>query len=473
VGFRAESHTLTPADFHFWTNTICSSAFIRSMADTDDPVVASYDVVLTQSPALSTAHSVTPSSSPSRVLVLQYPAIRASSRPYNAARSQKPSDLRLKPHTGLLEVDVPILTHEHYNADSGARYGKSVSESRALHGNASHGLAGGFHTHSAQSTSLCDVPLYEDAETSTHRLETQTLGGKITAPSERDPIYFLASLRKNALYLSHLDGVVQMRPELHHLDAEEEMNQKRFQVASTAAGAKLKAAPEPGLSKLESKAIEIKLKDSKDEARDRTLNENARLLRDIQIDTWRSHRWIDQDHAASQAARDRFLANKAHDEVAQSDTQANQLRSALSNGDWLDKMSAPREDGKKGLLAKLRGRERERARRKKAEEEKRMKSKTAGTTSNQGTGPLMEQSSDSDLSSPDATDVELDKDVDDNRGDGLDVEMEDAIEIKKEASGQDIGTLKPQSAPSLSSKPVKRRGRPRKAQPADAVDVED
>ena len=437
------------------------STLHTNMADPSDPVVASYDVFLAPPIGVEPSGSSTTQSPSSKVLMLQYPAYRPSSRPYSAAKSQKPSELRHKPNTGMVEVDVPILTHEHYNHDLGTRYGKAISDSKSLHGSSAHGLAGGFHAGSSQAASLREIPVHDDIEANSPALSTQTLGGKIAQPCERDPIYFLGSLRNDSIHLSHLDGVVQLRPQLHHLDAEEEINQKRFQVGGNGPGVKPKAESEPGPSKLESRAIEIKLKDTKYEARDRTMNENTRLLRDIQTDSWGSHKWVDQDHDASHAARDRTLvSNESRD--AAPHTCPGKLRSALSNGDWLDRMSAPREDGKKGLLAKLRGRERERARRKKAEEEKKQKSKASGAESNPGMGPLMEQSSDSEASSADATDVEMEKGMTENVRQHTDVHMEDAIEIKEEQDGgvEDSNTGQTGGPSSLRS--AEKTGRPKK-----------
>ena len=436
------------------------------MTDPVDAVVASYDIFLAP-PTADTSNrpgcSVTQPSS-AKLLVLQYPAYRPSSRPYNSAKSQKPSELRLKPNTGLVEVDVPIFTHEHYNEESGSRYGKALSDSRTLHGKSSHGLAGGFHTGSSQVSSLGDIPAYGDTNTRSPPLKTQTLGGKIAEPSERDPIYFLGSFKHDSIHLSHLDGVVQMRPQLHHLDAEEDINQKRFQVGGTGPIVKPKAVSEPGPSKLESRAIEIKLKDTKDDGRDRTLNENSRLLRDIQIDIWRSHSWVDQAQAPSHVVRNTL-----------DDVSPARLRSSLSNGDWLDKMSAPREDGKKGLLAKLRGRERERARRKKAEEEKKQKSRASEAGLPPGTGPIMDQSSDSEASSADATDVEMERGADNIISGNMDVDMEDGIEIKEDPEtliGQSRVAGEHGGEPST-SKSTKKRGRPKKAQPPAPIEIDD
>lgn len=407
------------------------------MADDDDPVVASYDVVLTgPAPSVDDETSAVPTDRP-KLLVLQYPAHRSSSRPYSASRQQKPTGLRFKKHTGLVEVDVPLVTTEYYNHDAGTKYGAAMAESRISRVGGSHGLAGGFNSGPAQVNSLQDVPTHNGSIVARPALATQTLGGKVAKQDERDPIYLLGSLRDGALHLSHLDAVVQMRPQLHHIDAEDENSQRRLQMNGGPGSKK------PGLEivpKMESKAIEIKLKDSKEDPRDRSLNASTKLLRDIQMDPWERHEWVDQDDPVAQARATNLL--HAQDPP----TEQVQLRSALSNGDWLDRMSAPREDGKKGLLAKLRGRERERARRKKAEEEKKQRTKEAAPSSDPAKGPMLEQSSDSELSSPEASDLEqsVDNDV------GMHTTAEDPIEIKEEP---DL----PAQAPT-----PKKRGRPKK-----------
>lgn len=422
---------------------------LRAM-DTDDPIVASYDVFLTKPGNSSKASTNTSTSAEpsSKVLVLQYPAYRPSSKPYNASKSQSPSELRLKAKTGLLELDVPILTQENYNADLGARYGKAMSDSKTLHGKSSHGLAGGFYTGSAQPASLRDIPAFNAPDPA---LTTQTLGGKILEPGEKDPLYFLGILKDGRIHLSHVDGVVQVRPQLHHLDAEEELNHKRFQSVPSQPGAKVKGATEAGSSKLESRAVEIKLKDTNQESRDRNLNENARLLREIQMDSWQAHKWADQDHDTARIVRSRLIDSQEVDLLV--NDNPSQLKSALSNGDWLDKMSAPRENGKKGLLAKLRGRERERARRKKAEEEKKLKTKTSGDVARPGSGPLIEQSSDSEASSQGATDNETEQ---------AEAQVGVDVEIKEEP-------MPGESDP----KPAKRRGRPKKGSTATTMELDE
>lgn len=316
-----------------------------------------------------------------------------------------------------------------------------MAESRIARVGGSHGLAGGFNSGPAQASSLQDVPMHAGSALGRPPLATQTLGGKIAKQNEREPIYLLGSLQNGALHLSHLDAVVQMRPQLHHIDAEDENSQRRLQM-NGAAGVK-----KPGLEvvpKMESKAIEIKLKDSKEDPRDRSLNASTKLLRDIQVDPWQRHEWIDQDEPVSQERA------ATHLHAQELPTEHAHLKSALSNGDWLDRMSAPREDGKKGLLAKLRGRERERARRKKAEEEKKQRSKEAASSSDPNKGPLLEQSSDSELSSPEVSDLEEDADKDVS----MLTTVEGPIEIKEEPE--------PQESVPAPAPPPEKRGRAKK-----------
>ncbi|KIV87623.1 hypothetical protein PV11_03156 [Exophiala sideris] len=415
------------------------------MDDEDDPVVASYDVYLTSAPAQSSKDAS------SKIYVLQYPSHRRRIRPYNAAHGQAPTSLRLKPATGFLEVDVPLFTKKYYNPDMGEKFGKALSRSHTLDVGGSHGLGGGFSSGGQAPTRMADVPMHDRPPAGDILLASHTLGGKIVAPSARDPVYLIGRFENNQLNLTRVDGVVQLRPQLHHLDAEDELNQKRFQTGSNAATAKQKPGLETPGQKMESKAIAIKMKDTKEDARDRSLNENARLLRDIQVESWQHHYWIDEDEDGSRAAFERTMhlgADGAELPV--------KLKSALSNGDWLDRISAPREDGKKGLLAKVRGRERERARRKKAEEEKRQRQKEVADGSALQPDNTLDMSSDSDLSSPDASESEAGEDVTMTISENV-----DSVPIKEEPTAS--GSI------SHAATTPKKRGRPKKNPGPDAA----
>ena len=302
----------------------------------DDTVVASYDVYV-QSPARHT------DAEESKYYVLQYPSHRPSNKPYTSSKSQKPTSFRIKPNAGIFEIDVPLLTADNYNAQLGAQLGKALGEST----NVGHGLSGGFAHSTATTVNLADIPEhgFED-----HSLQTQTLGGKSSKSTEKEPVYMLATLSSKQIHLRHLDGVIQMRPQLHHIDAIDEAK-KRAEVAS-----KVKAAPVPetaeGAAKRETRAIEMKLKDSnKDDPKDRNLNANAKLLRDIQNDVWQKYEWIERSEAE-------FDIDGDSNSIPQT-----KLAAAIDNDAWLDRMSSPGIE----LRARLKGRDRERARRKRQE----------------------------------------------------------------------------------------------------------
>ena len=410
------------------------------MADEDDPIVASYDVCFNSSDAADAREGP-------KLYLLQYPAHRPHTKPYNAARSQAPTSLRLKPEAGFLEVEIPILTHENYNDLNGERFGKAMADSRTLQAGGSYGLAGGFGAGSAPAR-LRDIPAHECIQVPAPLLTTQTLSGKIPKSSAREPIYVLGCLHKGKIQLSHLDAVVQMRPQLHHIDAEDESKQKRLQGGTNAGASRQKEGTEAQPPKIESKAIEIKIKDNKDDGKARMMNDGATHLRDIQMDQWQNHEWVDEDEDEARTALNAYMRGSSG-----LDTLMPILWSSLSNGDWLDRMSAPREDGKKGLLAKLRGRERERARRKKAEEEKRQRQREAVGHSTGTNGPLLDMSEDSELSSPDVTDDDLPEEI-----------VAPAKKLAPDVQVKEEPAPFPTSKRSLLTSPPtpKKRGRPRK-----------
>lgn len=233
-------------------------------------------------------------------------------------------------------------------------------------------------------------------------LNVQTLGGKIVKPSTGDPIYLLGSFKDNSMHLSRLDALVQVRPQLPHLDAVDELERNKNITALARAKGKDGAAiingdvsaalpPPAGPStRPESKAIDLKLKPSSPASHNNDLNTNAnaKLLRAIQQESWQTYNWIDEDEAESHhhAEKALHLPMPPDDDALTSETP--NLESAITNSEWLDLMSAPRiEHGKKagdkGLMGKVRGRERERQRRKKQEAARRGKAATTTSAHNQ------------------------------------------------------------------------------------------
>jgi hypothetical protein len=371
-----------------------------------------------------------------KLFVLQYPAHRPAGTPYNTRNLQKPSSLRLKPSTGLVELDIPIDTELNYNPDRGLQYATSLRDSRIAREGGTHGLSGGFNTstvirNDALEDEGIDIkPNQAHAGLSSNSgLSVQTLGGRITKPSQGDPIYLLGHFKDKSLHLSPLDAVVQVRPDLHHLDAADEVERNHGVAATTAPRAKTKddnsgtginptlqgPRPPPTLvppvsssssslpsTRPESKAIDIKLKSnptgpsSSAYDNDITTNPNAKLLRSIQQEPWLAYTWIDQDTSTTSNSNIRHTTTSpALHHLSDPTVTLNPpfLRSTIPNSEWLDLLSAPRIEhgitnttttttttsntvlnsgsgvnvGDIGLLGKVRGRERERQRRKQNE----------------------------------------------------------------------------------------------------------
>lgn len=346
----------------------------------DDPVVATYDVFIspsttinpsTQPPATSDGavqpDSISTPTQP-KFYILQYPSHRPASKPYSSSRQQKPTSLRIKRHTGIVEVDVPLLTYDNYNDHLGQQYGKVMHDSRTIHPTTGHGLSGGF----AQNQSVSTIDLSGESNTRDTTLSTQTLGGKVALPSDKDPVYMLATMSRESkqIHLRRLDAVIQMRPQLHHIDAADEAKRRVENAGKTTT--KSEVFGPDGKVKLETKAIELKVKDStKDDPKDRNLNWNAKLLRAIQNDPWVGYEWIEK---GDETFREDLCGIKRTEAGVEDEAELErpQLRSMLDNDEWLNKMSSPGIE----LRTRLKGRDRERARRKR--QERLRAAKTAG-----------------------------------------------------------------------------------------------
>ena len=363
-----------------------------------DPIIASYTVYLTSTPTSVSSAPTGDGPSPRipKLYLLQYPAHRPSHKPFNKAALHKPDSLRVKPQTGVLEVEIPIDTEEHYNRRRGSRYGRSLKQSAVAQAGGSHGLAGGFNSgpvgrRNLDNVNLVDVPMYDnDAEEASDedKIKTQILGGKIVKAAAGDPVYMLGSFRGDELHLSRLTALVQLRPQLHHLDAEDELERGKSGTffGSLNGGQKGRAGP-PGEaairsrvdSKPESKALDLKFK-GQDE-NDVSRGNNAKLLRAIQDEPWQKYLWIDEMDGESwdKFENDMHLAIPADEATMTHGGSVTRLKSSMTNQQWLDEMSAPRVEGhgKKGLMGKLKGREREKARRRKENEIKARKKREA------------------------------------------------------------------------------------------------
>ncbi|PGH34251.1 sulfite reductase (NADPH) hemoprotein beta-component [[Emmonsia] crescens] len=316
---------------------------------TADPIIASYDIYITDSQI--------------RRFLLQYPD-RQSTQPYNATTQQKPTELRLKPRTGLVEVDIPINTHVNYDEKKGLRYGNALRKSRVIAEGGTMGMAGGFNT-GARSKGAAGAVAgpgaaggddgedgivmgrrrqqifagdeegmmdYED-ERAGVVMTTQTLGGRIKEPVDGDPVYMLGAFRDDELHLAPLSAVVQLRPQLHHLDAFDEVSIRNKAMAKGKRDPDEEGAPRA--VQTEARAIDMKVKSA--EAETGNIASNNGLLRRMQEEKWEKYAWIDENDQDSWDKYEEYMFNQSLDEPPL-------LQSAIGAEDYIDGMSAPRID---------------------------------------------------------------------------------------------------------------------------------
>ncbi|TKA76632.1 hypothetical protein B0A55_04926 [Friedmanniomyces simplex] len=314
----------------------------RVQDDDDDPVTATYDVYLT--PAQS-----------EQILLLQYPN-RVRTRPYNKRHGGCPEDVRVKPSTGFIEVDVGLNTTFNFNKYKGLQWGDALQTSHDLHGNATgtYGPAAGFggakprsggvgrqtlKDSAARDTQIAnDLLAFYDAESDKRVLRTQTLGGQITrhdAPEEAGkPVYFVGAFRDDQLHLTKVDGTAHMRPQFHHLDAEE---QRARISASRAAALENPDARPPG----EARSILAREKKVGDgwagDGRDRLEDRTRKQLQEAEAEEWVKLEYVDED---MQDAYDKFAERMFVRDVE----GAARLKSGMGGWEYLDAVSAPRRD---------------------------------------------------------------------------------------------------------------------------------
>ena len=217
----------------------CSHIFIAARADSGrrldakDPVTSSYDVLITPD-------SINP------LYLLQYPN-RPRLRPYDAEHENSPSVMRIKPHSGHLEVDHELNTSNNFNAYAGLKWGDAVENvgKKLQNESGTYGLADGFelpkrnviHVKAGlKDTVERGVELSHglsrlqdgQAPEGTKLLQMQTLGGQVLGQrgvvdgEVGRPQYFVGAFVNDQLHLTRVGGTVQMRPQFHHLDAEDQ-----------------------------------------------------------------------------------------------------------------------------------------------------------------------------------------------------------------------------------------------------------
>lgn len=97
----------------------------------DDPIVATYSVFI--KPALPKYQ---------KLVVLQY--VNKTGPDPSQIQQPRVLQMRVKPNTGMFEVDVPVDTNDSYDKNKGIAWGAALQKSMEAKKGGSLGLAGGF-----------------------------------------------------------------------------------------------------------------------------------------------------------------------------------------------------------------------------------------------------------------------------------------------------------------------------------------
>ena len=141
------------------------------------------------------------------LLLLKYPT-RQPEELYCDAFGNKPLELRIKPKCGLVEVDVPIDIHHHYDREKGLEFGAALrkkpfaGDSNSFYG-ISSGLNPGIARNDEDDSSILEsaslekmLKAFDHANKDGYVMNRITLGGRIEPFKDGDPIYMLATFEE-------------------------------------------------------------------------------------------------------------------------------------------------------------------------------------------------------------------------------------------------------------------------------------
>lgn len=163
----------------------------------DDPVIAEYNIFVT--PQLK-----------EQLLLLQYPT-RDRKSPYDAAHAALPSELRIKPKSGFVEVDIGVSTTANFDKIKGLQWGQALKHAKDSKAKG-FGLSSGFGKGNEEGNMKVlvggegrrknedgDVErMLREFDSKMERgsvLVKQTLGGQIKRPEQDRPYHMVGTFK--------------------------------------------------------------------------------------------------------------------------------------------------------------------------------------------------------------------------------------------------------------------------------------
>ncbi|KAI0418121.1 Sin-like protein conserved region-domain-containing protein [Xylaria grammica] len=257
-----------------------------------DPIIASYKVYA--NPALATGR---------KLLIMQHPNQQGPiNYPYASI-----TDIRIKNRSGMVEVDVPI-SHAlaDYDRDKGQRWGGALAKSLAAKNGGTHGLAGGFGVGVStirpskrrdEFEKDIDMMDWSEAVRQDKVLRTKTLGGQLPAESETECQWMVGVFKGKHLHLTPASALIQLRPQLHHIDAMSEQERAGRREGAGSVGGK-DGVPATA-SSAGARAIHMSIKSADSGGGELTTETMADRLRTVQTEAWSRLQYEDDESAKS------------------------------------------------------------------------------------------------------------------------------------------------------------------------------
>ncbi|KAM7182782.1 Sin-like protein conserved region domain containing protein [Rhypophila sp. PSN 637] len=265
---------------------------VDTAEEDDDPIVATYSVFVKP-----------PLPQNKKLVVFNYMNKTAP----DPSQLEKPTilGLRVKPETGIYEVDIPIDTSVNYDKNKGIAYGAALAKSKEDKKDGSLGLAGGFGVGAPAAprgggrggnNAADEAPLaWGEALRTGKALTTQTLSGGRKAGRE-NVRYMLGVVQGKNIHLTPASSVVALRPVAYHIDAlTEQERSARQQPGGPGEGG-------PGGDKPGGRAIHMTLKAAMDGGGGVTAETIGDRLRAVQKEPWKSMDYYHDESVASWAA---------------------------------------------------------------------------------------------------------------------------------------------------------------------------
>ncbi|KAE9973061.1 hypothetical protein BLS_003772 [Venturia inaequalis] len=282
----------------------------------DDPVIAEYNVYIT--PELE-----------EQVYLLQFPN-RDRQQPYNSRTGAQPVEMRMKPKTNFMELDIATNVASNFDKSKGMLWGsamKTANESGAAGFGKKARDPGQAHVGKTRSER------FDDANEAGKVLNKQTLGGQIVLPAEGKPMYMLGTFREKIeeeLHLTQVTGVCQMRPQFHHIDA-------RSQIVRAAQLHKAQRATGEAPRKSEARVVGQSARATGPDGEEMNVSGTSKFLTDAAEEPWTTLTFHDEDQEESYGiyAEKLFIAKDKINSLPH-------LEAGMGNEVFLDAISSPR-----------------------------------------------------------------------------------------------------------------------------------